>query len=43
MCGKDYDNKRKIFKTHMCGGQPSLVPYLSFEEEKGGYFCKVAW
>ncbi len=24
-------------ETHMCGGQPSLVPYLSFEEEKRGY------
>jgi len=22
----------------MCGGQPSLVPYLSLEEEKGGSF-----
>jgi hypothetical protein len=25
--------KKTIFKTHMCGGQPSLIPYLSFKEE----------
>jgi hypothetical protein len=25
-------------ETHMCGGQPFLVLYLYFKEEKGGYF-----
>jgi hypothetical protein len=35
--GKEYK------KTHMCGEQPSLIPYLSFERKKGyHHILKVA-
>jgi hypothetical protein len=33
MCGKYYNKEKNIFKTHMCGGQPFLIPYLSLHEE----------